>query len=72
MKNYQLPVSTALTTELLVPGAASASEVNFSGGLKDDRSVDHQAGMVASGVLAADLHAMPQEQSQTGFMAGSA
>ncbi len=28
--------------------------------------------MVASDVLAADLHAMPQEQSQTGFMAASA
>ena len=30
MKNDQLPASTALPTELLVPGAASALEVNIS------------------------------------------
>ena len=30
MKNYQLPASTALPAELLVPGTASALEVNIS------------------------------------------
>jgi rhodanese-related sulfurtransferase len=33
MKNDQLPASTALPTELLVPGAASALEVNISADL---------------------------------------
>jgi len=33
MKNYQPPASTALPTELLVPGAASALEVNITADL---------------------------------------